>query len=384
MFVGMAPDSDVRSIVYVLLLLSVVGNILLGIQYLPGLLHPVAEAATDENPAAGRIAGASTPGAYMNLKNVRFFWTEDLFIETDSMSAKAVPLPPNSAVDFDNVDAYRLEIMNGQADRALPTLQFILNKIVFSYNGSPLRNLKIAASPETGGSAGRKLVIQGELSFVFWLSFEMIADLKLDAEKNVLYIDSEGVTALGMPFAGDLLSSIGLDLEALVPVPKASPLQLTGNRMIVDPYRLFPAPHFSGQLTRVGLELDRVTLTFSDPRRIQFPALPVPESKSGLYIYQGDVKFGKLRMIDTRLQMVDTDPSDRFDFFARNYHQQLIRSDIRIGMDRSVVARVPDYGAWLAQADGVDAGWLARAGPAAAAALQYLGRLPVPDLSDAR
>ena len=134
----------------------------------------------------------------------------------------------------------------------------------------------------------------------------------------------------------------------------------------------------------MGLELDRVTLTFSDPRRIQFPALPVPESKSGLYIYQGDVKFGKLRMIDTRLQMVDTDPSDRFDFFARNYHQQLIRSDIRIGMDRSVVARGPDYGAWLAQAAGVDAGWLARAGPAAAAALQYLGRLPVPDLSDAR
>lgn len=345
------------------------------------------EAATNdaETDASSVAMGGSGAGAYMNLKNVRFFWDKNLYVETDSLSAKAIPLPPNTAVDFDNVNAYRLELRNGQADLALPTLQYILNKIVFSYSGSPLRNLQIAASQQTSGTAGRKLVIQGELNFVFWLGFEMIADLKLDVEKNVLYIDSEGVTALGMPFAGDLLSSIGLDLEALVPVPKDSPLQLTGNRMIVDPYRLFPAPHFSGHLSRVGLEIDRLTLQFSDARRIPFPPLSVPESKSGLYIFQGAVKFGKLRMIDTRLQMVDTDPSDRFDFYAKEYHQQLIRSEIRIGLDRSVVARVPDYGAWIAHAQDTDGqGWFTRWTPVALATLNYLDNLPIPDLSDAR
>ncbi|MCR9144868.1 MAG: hypothetical protein NXI24_21700 [bacterium] len=376
-----------RALLYVVLIISLVGNILLGIRYLPGFLHSVTEAQAVDAAASSRAPAGSGSGggAFMNLKNVRFFWSDELFVETDALTARAVPLPPHTFVDFDNVNAYRLELRNGQADLALPTLQYILNEVVFSYDGSPLRNLKIAASKEAGGTAGRKLIIQGDLSFVLWLGFEMTADLKLDAEKNVLYIDSEGVTALGMPFAGDLLSSIGLDLEALVPVPKDSPLQLEGNRMIVDPYRLFPPPTFRGQLTRVGLESDRLTLLFSDARRIQFPPLPVADSSSGLYIYQGAVKFGKLRMIDTRLQMVDTDPGDRFDFYAKKYHQQLIRSDIRILMDQSVVARVPDYGAWLASNSTTGAGgWLDRLGPVAMATLTYLDGLPIPDLSDAR
>ena len=243
----------------------------------------------------------------------------------------------------------------------------------------------MAASPQTNGTSGRKLIIQGELSFVFWLGFEMIADLKLDEKKKLLYIDSEGVTALGMPFAGDLLSSIGLDLEALVPVPASSPLQLTGNRMIVDPYRLFPAPTFSGQLASVAVEPDHLALQFVSPRRVAFPALPQSESRSGLYIYKGAVKFGKLRMIDTRLQMVDKNPATPFYFFAKRYHEQLIRSDIRIQMDRSVVAQVPDYGAWQLAGNGQAGDW-----PGAMAlrvlhrGLEAMDRLPLPDLSDAR
>ncbi|MEQ9366308.1 MAG: hypothetical protein RIF32_18860 [Leptospirales bacterium] len=374
-----------RPVLYVLLIVSLVGNILLGIRYLPGLLHSVTEAASNDASTVGEPAGTGGGAAYMNLKNVRFFWSDKLFVETDSLTARAIPIAPHTFVDFDNVNAYRLELRNGQANLPLPTLQYILNEIVFSYDGSPLRNLKIAASKNLGGTAGHKLIIQGDLSFVLWLGFEMTADLKLDVEKNLLYIDSEGVTALGLPFAGDLLSSIGLDLEALVPVPKNSPLQLSGNRMIVDPYRLFPAPAFRGNLSQVGLEPEHLTLQFSDPRRIPFPPQPVVESKSGLYIFQGAVKFGKLRMIDTRLQMVDTDPGDRFDFYAKEYHQQLIRSDIRIGLDRSVVARVPDYGSWLKRsADGGSGDWFGRFKPVALATLNYLDRIPIPDLSDAR
>lgn len=375
-----------RAVIYTLLIVSLLGNIFLGLRYLPGLLHPVAEAADNETQA--KATGAASAGgagrAYLDLNNVRFFWSKDLFVETDALSLVAIPIPPNTVVDFDNVNGYRLELLNGEAELALPTLQFILNEVVFSYSGSPLRNLKIAASREVGGSAGRKLVIQGELSFVFWLGFEMIADLKLDEEKNVLYIDSEGVTALGMPFAGDLLSSIGLDLEALVPVPKDSPLQLTGNRMIVDPYRLFPAPSFRGNLAQIALEPDHLRMRFADSRRIAFPPLPEADSKSGLYIYQGAVKFGKLRMIDTRLQMVDMDQTNRFDFFAKDYHQQLIRSDIRIALDHQVIAQVPDYGSWATGTADAGDDWFHGLKPLALATLDYIDALPIPDLSDAR
>ena len=124
---------------YILLTLSILGTVFLGLRYLPDLLHTVEASAGEPSPGPVLTshAGATGSGAFLGLDNVRFFWDEKLFVDSERLVVEAIPLPPNQFVDFDNVNAYRLEILNGRVELALSTLQHILNEVVFSYRGPP-------------------------------------------------------------------------------------------------------------------------------------------------------------------------------------------------------------------------------------------------------
>ena len=76
---------------------------------------------------------------------------------------------------------------------------------------------------------------------------------------------------------------------------------------------------------------------------MNFPPLPVKDVKNYLYLYQGDVKFGKLMMVDARLQMVDATQKSDFDFYLKKYQLPLALGSSKIMRDGSVVATIPDY-----------------------------------------
>ena len=43
-----------------------------------------------------------------------------------------------------------------------------------------------------------------------------------------------------------------------------------------------------------------------------------------MYFRGGTLRMGKLLMVDADMQVVDTDPSDPFDFFIDRYNDQLV------------------------------------------------------------
>jgi hypothetical protein len=60
--------------------------------------------------------------------------------------------------------------------------------------------------------------------------------------------------------------------------------------------------------------------------------------------YQGRVlRFGKLTMNSTDLQIVDADQNDPFDFFLSHLNDQLVAGTSRNLLDYGLITTMPDY-----------------------------------------
>ncbi len=62
-----------------------------------------------------------------------------------------------------------------------------------------------------------------------------------------------------------------------------------------------------------------------------------------LFFRGGRLRFGRLEMRDTELQILDLDPSDPFDLFLAEYNKQLVAGYSRNRTDLSLQAFFPDY-----------------------------------------
>jgi hypothetical protein len=61
--------------------------------------------------------------------------------------------------------------------------------------------------------------------------------------------------------------------------------------------------------------------------------------------YRGKIlRFGKLTMVDSDLQIVDDDPSDPFDFYLAHLNEQLVAGQSRNQADFGLLTVLPDYG----------------------------------------
>lgn len=284
----------------------------------------------------------SRQGTYMLLKNLNFRLSDEIDLKVYELVGEAIPLKPYEIVNFDDVNQFVIDIL--QADVFLETriLEYIFNNLVFNYEGSPLRNLKMKFV-EIPGEAERRLLLSGDMKLVMWIGFEMLAKMSLDTDNVLFVIEAEKIKSLGNPMTKPLLDLVGLDLEKLLPVPSGRGITMKGNRIIVEPFAIFPPPRIGGYITQMQLLDKGLRLKFDNPFKVNFPELPEKKVRNFLFLYQGDVKFGKLRMVDTRLQMIDLDQKDDFDFYLKKYFIPLVKGYSKIKSDASVVAYIPDF-----------------------------------------
>jgi hypothetical protein len=56
------------------------------------------------------------------------------------------------------------------------------------------------------------------------------------------------------------------------------------------------------------------------------------------------MRFGKLTMNDTDMQLIDADPTDPFDFFPDHYKDQLVAGYSKTTVTGGLLVYMPDYG----------------------------------------
>jgi len=113
----------------------------------------------------------------------------------------------------------------------------------------------------------------------------------------------------------------GEDLSKLVNLKGDRGVTVEGDNIILYPDRMLPPPRIDGKVTAVRIQGDRIVLSFNSGTA---KALS-PPYKTGSYLYHrgGVLRFGKLTMDDTDLEIVGESQHTPFEFSLPEYNRQL-------------------------------------------------------------
>ncbi|HEV8631311.1 MAG TPA: hypothetical protein VGV61_13415, partial [Thermoanaerobaculia bacterium] len=144
-----------------------------------------------------------------------------------------------------------------------------------------------------------------------------------------------------------LMDLLHLRMEKLLDLSGARGVTVTGNDLILDPARALPPPRMVGRVTRVRIEGDQLVQelgpTPGTPHLQAPPPPPDPAVPNYMHLYGGTVRFGRLFMVATNLQIADAHPSDPFEFYLTYYDNQLAAGYSRSHLDDSLTTYMPDF-----------------------------------------
>jgi hypothetical protein len=271
---------------------------------------------------------------HIRLQNVRFKWSDRVYVDAGDMAMQAVPVE-GRAVDFDDLDSFLLTLQQSTVLIRPEVLEGMLNESVFNYPNSDLRNLKVKLEPEDEGYA---VAMTGMVDVVTWIPFSMVAKLSIDRATNTLVMDVDHMKVFGFLPATQFTKMGAFKLQRLITVPPNKSLMIEDDRIMVKPFALFPPPRVTGTMSTVTVDQAGIRLTFAgDP-------IPAPKSSARNYVYLrgGRAEFGRFCMNDTDILILDQNPATPFGFSLQRYAELIPRSRISIRDTRSVRLTMPD------------------------------------------
>lgn len=288
----------------------------------------------------GHGQASSGVGSRILMKNVRFCWSKQVCINTDRLTAKALPLNGRSAVNFDDLKSFIVDVDNATVLISPKTLQGMFNESVFNYPGSNLRDLTVGIE-RLGGKNHVKL--NGSLKYLFlWIPFEMDTNLLVDHKTNTLVIAVNTLHVFGIIPATWLIQFNPFNLEKLLTLPPNKYLTVHKNLMMVKPFGLFPPPRINGTMSGIAVEPNLISLSFKGVEGTLQP-MPDPTAKNLIYLQGGTSQFGRLEMVDTQIQVIDKNPATPFQFSLLNYSQYLPGSGVKLEPNGAVKVMMADH-----------------------------------------
>ena len=276
------------------------------------------------------------PSVHIRLQNVRFKWSDKVYIDTGNMAMRAVPVQ-GAIVNFDDLESFHLIVQQSVVHIRPDVLAGMFNESTFNYPASRVRDLKVSIEKDDKGE--RLVVLNGRVNVVAWVPFTMYTHLSVDTKSNTLVIAVDHLKTLGIIPITKLIRWTPLHLDRMIALPPNKTLMVDGNRMMVKPLGLFPPPRINGQIASVEVGDNSISLTFAgDP----IPA-PVSSAKNYVYMRGGTSQFGHFRMVDTDVLILDQNQSNPFVFSPVHYVEMLPRSTVELPDMKSARITMPDY-----------------------------------------
>jgi len=330
-------------------ILTSITTVLLSLLLLPacccvkGPLAPAIGPAKTEMPLIGseqiptptEAAAKAPTQAFM--RNVWFHIDQDAYLDIHTLRGEMVSKTPGAPLNFDNKTSFVLKVDTGTIGMRSASLDVLMNRYIFGYPNPPLRNLHVEPS-------GKQLKQSGIIHKIVDIPFTMWADVS--ASNGMIRIHPTKIDICGINGIG-LLKAVGMTMEKMLKLPKERGISAQGNDLLLDPNHALPPPQVELHLVDVRIEGDELVQIFDAGRHLPELVLPHPEEKNTMYYRGGTLRMGKLLMIDADMQVVDTDPSDPFDFMIDRYNDQLVAGFTR---------NQPNYGLFVFMRDFNDVG----------------------------
>ncbi|HEV7923558.1 MAG TPA: hypothetical protein VGR02_22460 [Thermoanaerobaculia bacterium] len=295
----------------------------------PPLRVPPMGAESMPTPTEAR-ARASTDG---QMENVWFHFDDQLYLDIHWLRGQLIANTTGDPLNFDNKTSFVMKVDTATIGLDSRALDRLMNVYVFNYPNPPLRNLHIRTE-------GKQLRQEGIMHKVIDIPFILWADVSADHGRIRLHptkIDICGLNGLG------LLKAVGMTMEKMLTLPKEKGIAAEGNDLLLDPNRLLPPPKVELALVDAHVEGQQLIQQFDAGMHLPRMQPRHAEEKNYMLYRGGTLRMGKLLMVDADMHVVDTDPSDPFDFDIDRYNDQLVQGFTRNQADYSLLVYMRDF-----------------------------------------
>ena len=284
-----------------------------------------ASGSADENAAVVRMA----------MRNVQYHLTDRIILHITTLDGKLTQKPGQIPV-FDDKNSFALTVDTATIQLSMTALTNDLNDFVFAKPDAPIKHL-------TASTDGDQLVLKGLLVSKGGVPFETSGTLAVTPE-GMIRVHTTKVKALKLPVKG-LMDLLGVDTADVLNTKKVEGVTVDKDDLILDPGKILPPPEMKGHLASVDVENQAIVLEFKSPEQSEAQTA-VTSSCGGrnyLAFKGGSVRFGKLTMSDTDLELIDSDPADPFDFAIDHYKDQLVAGYEKMTRKGGLCVHMPDY-----------------------------------------
>ncbi len=265
------------------------------------------------------------------MRNVNFHIDATSGLHIHELRGQMFDKQSGKPLNFDDKTSFIVRVFSGQIGVDGSSLTNLLNRYVFNYSDTPLKDLVIRI--EDG-----HLVQEGTMHKIIDIPFRMIADVS--ASDGWIRIHPTKIEICNLNGAS-LMKAFGITLEkVLTKLP--SGVRVEKNDLLIEPLMILPPPKIEGKLTAVRIDGDELMQVFDDGRNIA-PLRPPVEAKNFMYFQHGTLRMGKLFMVSADMEVIDTDPSDPFDFYIDRYNAQLAAGYDRNRADYGLIVHMRDF-----------------------------------------
>jgi hypothetical protein len=237
---------------------------------------------------------------------------------------------------FDDPTSFDIALDSAVVSITPQSLTAMLNTYVFNYPGSDIKNLEVKIE-------GNELVQTGTLDKAINLPFRIKSQVSVTSDGRMrLHPTNVKVAGVGMR---RIMKAFGLELENMVKVRGGRGVEVDKDDFLISVESLLPPPRIKGRVRSVQVANGVVLQTLVGTTTRTVPRMSPAANVHNYMLYQGRVlRFGKLTMNATDLQIVDGDQTDPFDFFLGKLNEQLMAGSSRNLRDYGLLTTMPDYG----------------------------------------
>ena len=266
------------------------------------------------------------------MRNVDLHLTDHIRLQVRHLRGRFVPTGPDGVPNLDDNDSYVVEVDAGEVAMGEASLNALMTEHVFAGHKPPVKDLKITI--EEG-----QLKQKGKLDKKIDLPFRVKGGVEATPDGKIR-VHAKSIKSLGLP-VGPLLKVLGIEMDDLLKVEAGHGVTVDENDFIIDPQEALPPPRLRGKVTAVRIEGNQMIQTFGAGPAARLT--PLAASPNHIYWRNGLLRFGKLTMRNTDLELIDQDPADPFDFSVARYNDMLVAGYSKNTERLGLRTHMPDY-----------------------------------------
>lgn len=281
------------------------------------------------------------PGtARLWAKNAKLMMEEGITLLLDKLQAQIVVHDANSPLIPEKRESYDFNIQVGRMAMDEASISNLMNRYAFpSEVRSPLYDIKVSL-PEG------LVVLDGTLRInrFMAIALHMTTAVAVTAE-GLLEMTPIEIKSGAVP-VDKIMNMLGMELGRMMPGGETTAMRFEGDRILINPTALFPAPKATGRMIHAEVTGEHLVMTYDNGAGPTEPPLMEPEAKSYIAMLGHDLLVGKVTMTDVNLQMVPLDPlAGWVEFSLPHYRAQLAQGESSLKFQDELLYKLPSVSA---------------------------------------